>query len=404
MVVITGRENVGKSTLLNRIMRKNVAVVGKTPGITRDFVEKWIERDGKTFKVVDTGGIFPCKTGIKKKVQEKLQEALNNAFIILFLVDVKDGITPLDEDIAVALRKLKGSVWLVVNRVDTKKRLFAAQNFHVLGFDKLYLISALKGYGIEQLVDDIVKEVPSSTSICASLPVISIMGRPNVGKSTYINTLLGKERMIVDESPGTTIDVCDVSIRFHGRELILADTSGLKKRQKVKTDVEKGATALTISNTKRIDVGIVMIESNAPLTKEDKRIIQLLFRRGKGVVIAANKSDLGRYFLGHSVSFASHIPIIYMSALLRRDINVPLKEALRIYDEGKKRVTADGLDILRSEMQHVRLSGLRQVSISPPCFRVTTRRRLKDSDLSYIEKCIRNKFGFRGVPIEFEQK
>lgn len=404
MVVITGRENVGKSTLLNRIVRKNIVVVGRAPGITRDFVEKWVERSGKTFKVVDTGGIFPCKTGIKRKVQEKLQEVLNSASIILFMVDVKDDITPLDEDIASSLRKLKKPVWLVVNKVDTKKRLFDAQNFHIFGFDNLYPISALKGYGVEKLIDDIVREIPASFPLRYSLPVICIMGRPNVGKSTYINTLLGKERMIVDESPGTTIDVCDVTIRFHGKELILADTPGLRKRSKIKTDTQKGSTALAISNTKRIDVGIVMIESNIALTKEDKRIIQLLFRRGKGVVIAANKNDFGKYFLGHSVHFASHIPIIYISALLGRSIDGPLKEALRVYNERKKKVSPNKLDTLRNEMKHVRLSGLHQVSTSPPCFKITTRKRLNESDLRYVEKCIRNKFGFRGVPIEFEQK
>jgi GTP-binding protein len=404
MVVITGRENVGKSTLLNRIMRKNVAVVGRTPGITRDFVEKWVERDSKTFRVVDTGGIFPCKRGIKKKVQKKLQEVLSNASIILFMVDVKDGVTPLDKDIAVTLRKLEIPIWLVVSKVDTRKRLPAAQNFRVLGFDKLYPISALRDYGIEQLINDIVKEVPIYPSLSSSLPVISIMGRPNVGKSTYINKLLGKERMIVDESPGTTIDVCDVTIRFRGRELVLADTPGLKKRSKISTDVEKGVTALAISNTKRIDVGIVMIESNSALTREDKRIVQLLLRRGKGVVMAANKSDLGRYFLGHNIHFASHIPIIYISALLGRNIDGPLKEAIRVYDEREKRVTADALDTLRCEMQHVRLSGLSQVSICPPRFKVTTRKRLIESDLRYVEKRIREKFGFCGVPIEFEQK
>lgn len=404
MVVITGRENVGKSTLLNRIVGKNVAVVGKTSGITRDFVEKCVERDGGVFTVVDTGGIFPCKRGIKKKVQDKLREVLNDASIILFMVDVKDGITPLDEDIAITLRKLERPVWLVVNKVDMRRRLPTAQNFHALGFDNLYPVSALRGYGVEPLINDILKEISASPAPSYAFPVISIMGRPNVGKSTYINTLLGKERMIVDKSPGTTIDVCDVTLRFCGRELLLADTPGLKKRSKVRTDVEKGSTALTISNTKRIDVGIVLIESNSALTKEDKKIIELLLRRGKGVVVAANKSDLGKYFLGHSIHFASHIPTIYMSALLERGIDKPLKEAIRVYEERKKKVAANELDILRSEMQYLRLSGLHQVSISPPRFKISARKRLKRSDLRYVERCIRKKFGFRGVPIEFRQK
>ncbi|MCD5383986.1 ribosome biogenesis GTPase Der [candidate division WOR-3 bacterium] len=400
MIVITGRENVGKSTLLNRFVRKNVAVVGKTPGITRDFVEKWVERDGKRFKMVDTGGIFPCKIGMKKKVQEKLWEVLERADLILFVVNLRDGVTPLDSDIASSLRKLEIPIWLVVNKVDTRKEILFAQNFRVLGFDTLYPISALKAYGVEDLITDIPKK-PSISHSRSPLPIVSIMGRPNVGKSTYLNILLGDERMIVDKAPGTTIDVIDVTLKFHGKELILTDTPGLKRKSRVRTDVERGTTALTISNTKRIDIGIVMIESNSALTKEDKKIIQLLQRRGKGIVLAANKSDLGKYFLKHNISFASHIPIIYLSALSGKNIDSPIREALRIYNERKKKIPADGLDKLRSEMQYVRLSGLYQVRVSPPCFKITTRKKLKGSAIRYIEKSIRAKFGFRGVPIEF---
>ena len=402
MVVITGRENVGKSTLLNRMMGKKVAVVGKTPGITRDFIEKWIENEGRGFKMVDTGGIYPSKDGIKEKVQKKLNQVLKQASIILFMVDVKDGVTEFDKEIAVTLRKLEKPVWLVVNKVDRRNRLFTAQNFRILGFDNLYPISALKGYGIKDLIDDILKGISHHKRPSRSLPVISIMGRPNVGKSTYTNALLGKERMIVDELPGTTRDVCDINIRFHGKELILADTPGLKRSSRIRTDVEKGTTALTISNTKRIDVGILLIESNSGIKKEDKKIIQLLLRRGKGVVIAANKSDLGKYFLGHNLHFALHIPLVYISAYFKRNIDKPLKEAIKVYDVRKKKVCADDLDRLRSIMKHIRLSGLVQVSTSPPRFKVTTRRKLSKGDLRYIEKCIRQEFGFLGVPIEFK--
>lgn len=402
MVVITGRENVGKSTLLNRMVGKNVAVVGRTPGITRDFIDKCIEKDGRQLEVVDTGGVYPTKVGIKTKVQEKLYEILNRASLILFMVDVKDGITEFDKEIAANLRKLGRPVWIIVNKVDRKDRLYAAQNFLVLGFKDIYPVSALKGYGVREIVDDIFKELSIKKKTIRRLPVISIMGRPNVGKSTYVNSLIGKGRMIVDESPGTTVDVCDVHIKFEGREIVLADTPGLKRRGKIKTDVEKGSTALTISNTKRIDVGIVLIESNYDITREDKKIVQLLVGRGKGVVIAANKSDLGKYFLGHNLHFASHIPIVYMSALTKKNIYQPLREAIRVYDERKKMVSNDELDRLRSIMTHVRLYSLVQVSTAPPRFKVKGRKKLTEGNLRYIERCIRERLGFRGVPINFE--
>ncbi len=398
MVVITGRENVGKSTLFNRIVGKNVAVVGRTPGITRDFMEKWVIRDRFMFRLIDTGGVFPCKMGIKKKVQEKIKEVISRASLVLFMVDVKDGITPLDEGIALFLRNTGKPVWLLVNKAETKQRTFSAQNFLVLGFKHLYPISALRGYGVEGLVEDIMKEVEIIPSTSFYPPVISIMGRPNVGKSTYINTLLGSERMIVDETPQTTIDVCDIQLHFHGRAIVLTDTPGLKR--KTKSDLERGVTALTISNTKRIDVGIVMIESNSNLTREDKRIVNLLLRRGKGVVIAANKSDLGKYFLGHTIPFIP-LPIVYLSALNHSNIEKPLEVALKVYEERRKKILPDDLDILRSQMKHIRLSGLYQISTSPPKFRIN-RKNIRQNELKYIERCIREQFGFCGVPIEFK--
>ncbi|HID93286.1 MAG TPA: ribosome biogenesis GTPase Der [bacterium (Candidatus Stahlbacteria)] len=399
-VAIVGRENVGKSTLFNRLLRSRIAVIHETPGITRDRIMKEAEIDGKQFLLMDTGGLLLEEaTGIKAKVKKQVEIALKEADLILFMVDVTTGITPLDTDVASLLYKSGKKAIVVANKADNPKLKREAIEFYKLGFTDVIPISALHGIGIGILRDKILDYVEGKAKKKKEYPKIAILGRPNVGKSTYINAIVGEERMIVDERPGTTIDSVDLIINYNGKILNFIDTPGARRMAKVRGKTEYYSLLRTKRTIGRCDASILLVEAPIGLTHQDKRIISELIEAGKGIVIALNKIDLGINFYEDELRFANFIPIFYISALKRENIYEPIDCVLSVLRESKKSVGKDKLKNILPKLSKVGVRGCVQKGISPPTFEVKSRNKLNPNHKKYVERVLRENFGFQGVPI-----
>jgi len=400
IVAIIGRENVGKSTLFNRLLQSRIAVIHETPGITRDRIMKEAEIDGKTFSLIDTGGLLLEKvTGIKTKVKKQVEIALKESDLILFMVDVTTGISPLDTDVASLLYKSGKKVIVVVNKADNPKLKREAIEFYKLGFTDVVPISALHGIGIGILQDKIIDYVKGEVKKKKEYPKVAMLGRPNVGKSTYINAIIGEERMIVDETPGTTVDSVDLIVNYKGKLLNFIDTPGARKMAKVRGKTEYYSVLRTKRTIGRCDASILLVEAPIGLTHQDKRIISELIEAGKGIVIALNKIDLGVNFYETKLRFANFIPIFYISALKRKNIHEPIDCILSILKESKKSIGKDKLKNILPELSKVGVRGCVQKSISPPTFEVKARNKLNPNHKKYVERVLRENFGFQGVPI-----
>lgn len=400
IVTIVGRENVGKSTLFNRLVGKRSAITYREPGITRDRNIKEINLDETSILLVDTGGYWPSAQGIKAKVKEQIEISLKSADLVLFVVDAKDGITPLDSEFADFIRKLNKKVFLVVNKIDTGQKSSLAFEFHKLGFAEVFPVSAIHRVGIEMLIQKIKENVGIHKSSNKKVPLVAILGRPNVGKSTYINAVLKERRMIVDETPGTTVDSIDVTLNYNGQELTLIDTPGLRKRTKTKTDVEYYSSVRTRLSIARCNVAMLIVDASLPITHQDKRIISTLIEEGKGIVIAVNKIDLGVVFRETSLRFAKFIPITYISALHCDRVYEPIKEAIKVWEAGRQKVSSKKLNELQELKSKLKISKIVQVRIEPPTFKIKSPHPLTPQTNRFVEKTLRSAFGFIGTPIK----
>ncbi len=404
IIVIVGRENVGKSTLFNRLIGGRPAITHREPGITRDRNIKEVELFGVKATLIDTGGYLPNEDGIKAKVNEQVELSIKDAGLILFLVDAKSGLTPYDEEFADRLRKLDKRVILVVNKVDTKRRQYVAPEFHKLGFTEVVNLSAIHGLGINELTDKMIEgiEVEEETEIETeeNLPKFVVLGRPNMGKSTYINALLKEPRMIVDETPGTTIDSIDVTLDHWGRKLILVDTPGVRRRTKMDSDTEFYSLMRTERSISKCDVGLLLVDAPTRLTHQDKRILSMLTTKGKGVVIVANKTDIGIGFNENALDFAKFIPITYMSALKGNNLHEPIKKGFKVWEARKLQVSKRQLRELEKMRARLRITSMVQIGIEPPTFKVKSTKKLTLQDKRFIERTLREQFDFQGTPIK----
>ncbi|MDI6840931.1 MAG: ribosome biogenesis GTPase Der [bacterium] len=402
IVSIVGRENVGKSTLFNRLIGSRIAVTHPQPGITRDRNIKEVDLFGAHIYLVDTGGYFPYEhTGLKAKVKEQVEVSLESSSLILFIVDAKTGLVPVDLEICDRLRKLGKKLILVVNKVDNLKRESGIVEFYKLGFAKLVPVSATHGIGINTLIDKIkeeieVREVEKEDKI----PRLAILGRPNVGKSTYINALLQEPRVIVDEHPGTTIDSIDVTLKYDGRELILIDTPGIRKRTKIRSDIEYYSSVRTKLTIQKCDVAILIVDATIRLAHQDKKIIDILIKEGKGIVLAINKIDVGVEFREWDLRFATFIPITYISALKQDRVYEPIKEAVKVWEVRRHKISRRKLTELIKSLPGLGINAIVQTGIEPPRFKIMSRNPITKTDERFIENKLREKFGFTGVPIK----
>ncbi len=295
VVVIIGRPNVGKSTLFNRLIGNRGAIVNDQSGVTRDRNYGEVEWDGKEFQIIDTGGYVPNSTDLfETAIREQVDIAINEADAILFMVDVRTGINPVDIEITNMLRSYSKEFILLVNKVDSENFEAAAAEFYKLGINKIYTISALIGRKTGDLLDELTANFAPVTEDDKTDPRLKIafVGRPNVGKSSLTNALLGYDRSIVTDIPGTTRDSLNTILKYYGQEIILVDTAGLRKKKRIEESIEFFSTVRTLKAIGECDVAVVMIDAQLGIEKQDQKIIEEAVRRRKGILLAVNKWDL----------------------------------------------------------------------------------------------------------------
>ncbi|MFQ5905448.1 MAG: ribosome biogenesis GTPase Der [bacterium] len=424
IVAIVGRPNVGKSTLFNRIVRRREAVVDDLPGVTRDRKYSEAEWAGVKFLLADTGGFIPSSVeGMEARVRHQVEMAIAESDLVVFLTDGAEGPNPVEKEIAARLRKSGRPSLLVVNKIDRAEGESGLSEFYQLGLSDPVPVSAAQGLGMGDFLDILVSKIPRTPVREISPGIrIAVVGRPNVGKSSFVNGLINEDRLIVDEKPGTTRDSIDTTLNFEGKKLVLIDTAGLRKRSRIKESVEYFCTIRSLRSIQRCDVAILITDASEGLTRQDKRIAVSSRDYGKCLVIVANKSDLltkegKRDLLGayrRQLPFVSYAPIVLTSALLGMGLAKALEYAVASVCEAKKMVEKEKLVVAIERAveasrppaygdKWVRISACEQKGVSPPRFVLFSNhpKGLKKDYLRYLEKRIRDEFGFVGTPMRF---
>lgn len=341
-VLIIGRPNVGKSTLFNRLIGRRKAIVEDLPGITRDYIEGLASWGGKEFVVVDTGGLVPqTHDEILKKVREAVERGLKDADVVLFVVDVREGLTPLDEEIAKLLYPEKDKVILVVNKVDTERDEKSVLEFFSLGFENLFPISAAHGRGVGELLDEVVKRLKEDKVELSYEGIkMAFVGRPNVGKSSLVNALMKEERVIVSPVAGTTRDAVEIPFRWKDKEFVLIDTAGVRRPSRVEYGVEFFSVGRTLKAVDMSDVVCLILDAGEGVTRQDKRLGGLIERRFKGCVIVVNKMDLcplseeeAEELVRRELFFLDFAPIVFTVATQGKGVEAILEKASLVYED-----------------------------------------------------------------------
>jgi GTP-binding protein len=411
-VAIVGRKNVGKSTIFNRLAGIKMSIVYKEPGVTRDRVFNEVEWCGRSFGLIDTGGFFPDEEfPLARSIQQQIETALQEADLIYFVVDGRAGLKPTDEDIGTELRKIDKPVFLVVNKLDNKSIRNNAMEFHKLGYDKMFLVSAEAGSGFGDLLDATLNSFPALESIKkGKLVRLLILGRPNSGKSTLLNAIMNEERAIVDARPGTTRDLVNARLNYNGKTIEIIDTAGIRKRSRIKKPIEFYSVMRAIRMIEKTDIAILIFDTTMGVVEQDQRIAALVLSKAKGLIVVPNKIDLidkGEHdkittSTMRSLHFLDFVPIIPISAKAKTNIKQLVKKVLDIYKESDKAVGKRVLDDICKNMKDPpagEILMLRQVGRRPPIFRATLTTAVKESYIKYIRNTIRNYFGFAGIPI-----
>jgi GTP-binding protein len=432
LVAIVGRPNVGKSTLFNRLLGKREAIVDDKSGVTRDRNYGECEWNGKMFRLIDTGGFVPESTDqFESAIREQVEVAVNEADAIIFLVDLKAGVNPIDNVIINMLRQSNKKYYLVVNKVDAEVHVAAASDFYSLGVDTIYDISAVSGRHTGDLLDGITQDFPTMDLIEEDKRLkIAIVGRPNVGKSSLTNALLGSTRSIVTDIPGTTRDSLDSVLKYYSEEIILIDTAGLRKKKKIEESIEFFSNIRTYKAISESDVAVVMIEAKVGFEKQDQKIIDEVVRWRRGLIIAVNKWDLveketntAREFektIKEKLGTVDYAPIIFISALTKQRIFKLLELCQKIQSDRVKKIPTSELnDTLLPEIEKnpppasptgkdVRIKFISQVGEHYPIFLFFANfpKYIPDHYRRFLERLIRRTYGFEGVPItvSFRQK
>lgn len=424
IVAIVGRPNVGKSTLFNRLTRTRKAIVHDMPGVTRDRNYGDVDWYGKVFTLIDTGGFEPvAEERILVQMREQAQLAVEEAEIILFLMDGREGLTPSDVEVAGMLRKAKKPVYYVINKIDGEKQEEKAYDFYSLGVDKLYTISAEHNRGVVDLMDEVVADFPEAVEEKEEEIVkVAIIGRPNVGKSSLINRFLGEERLVVSEVPGTTRDSVDTILEKDGRKYLLIDTAGIRRKSRVSDRLEKYTIIKALGSVERCDVAVLVIDASEGVTEQDVKVAGYAHERGRGCVIAVNKWDLiekdnstiGKYVdqVRMNLKYLDYAKIIFISALTGQRAVKVLSLVNEVVEECRKRVPTAELNrvIEEAAIRHhppsyqgkfVKLYYAAQVSASPPTFVIFTNhpKGIHFSYERYLENKLRDAFGFEGTPV-----
>ncbi|MBA2372496.1 MAG: ribosome biogenesis GTPase Der [Candidatus Limnocylindria bacterium] len=439
VVAVVGRPNVGKSTLFNRLVGERLAIVEDLPGTTRDRLYGSVEWRGREFSLVDTGGLDEVPgprgrdatagvAGLEDSVRRQADVAIDEADLVLFIVDAKDGILPIEQELAGRLRRSGKATLLVANKADGWRGEAQAAEFYQLGLGDLHTVSAIQGHGTGDLLDAIVERLPPDEAVeDTAAPRIAVVGRPNVGKSSFLNSLAGFERAVVSDLPGTTRDTTNTTIERNGRPVVLVDTAGIRRRGRVEQGIESYALLRTARALEHADVAILLVDANEGVTAQDVHVAGYAIEAGVGIVVGLNKWDLvdrseentehfGRV-IAREFHFAPWISYRFVSAKTGRNVETVLADAVAIVDRRKLHVATSDLHRLLVEAiaahppptnrgQPVRFHHVTQADTRTPTFVFFVDRPdlVHFSYQRYLDNRIREKWGFAGTPIRIQMR
>ncbi len=426
-MAIVGRPNVGKSTLFNALAGERISIVKETPGVTRDRIYADVEWLGRRFTMIDTGGIEPESSDvILSQMREQAQIAIETADVIVFMTDVRWGLADADGKVADMLRRSKKPVILAVNKVDSKKYEMDVYEFYNLGMGEPVPISAAGKLGIGELLDRVASELPEDLQEedDTDIPHVAIVGKPNVGKSSIINKILGEDRVIVSDIAGTTRDAVDTAVNWEGREYVFIDTAGLRRKSKVKEDLERYSVIRAVAAVQRSDVVLVVIDAEEGVTEQDAKIAGIAHEKGKGIVVVVNKWDLVekndktiyRYTerIREVLSFMPYARLLFVSAKTGQRLprlfqiidGVIENRALRIQTGVLNEILTEAVALQQppsDKGKRLKIYYMTQVSVKPPTFVifVNSKKLMHFSYTRYLENRIREAFGFEGTSLRF---
>jgi GTPase len=427
IVAIVGRPNVGKSTLFNRLMGEFKAIVDDFSGVTRDRHYGKAEWQDKEYTLIDTGGYVHNSTDIfEVAIRNQVKIAVEEADVVLFIVDVQVGITDLDSAFANLLRRSKKPVLVVVNKCDTFEKEHDSYEFYSMGFDKLFCISSGSGSGTGDLLDEIISLIPEEdlkiTDAEEQLPKIAVVGRPNVGKSSFVNALLGEDRNIVTDIAGTTRDTINSHYNFYGKEFLLVDTAGIRRKKKVNEDIEFYSVMRSLRALENCDIAILVLDAQLGLDQQDLNLVALAIKNGKGLVILVNKWDLMSKETNTARNFEMEIkeklkpfddvPIIFTSAIDKQRIHKAVEVTMQVYENRTRRITTSKLNEFIEKImdaypppsnkgKFVKVKYVTQLPGRSPkfVFFCNLPQYVPDSYKRYIENKMREEYDFKGVPM-----
>lgn len=426
VVAVVGRPNVGKSTLFNRLTGSRISIVEDTPGVTRDRIYHEVEWNGETFMLIDTGGIEP-KTDSKllTQMRDQAQIAIEHADVILFMCDLKSGLTDSDSDIATMLRKARKPVIVVVNKVDSVGQTPAEfYEFYGMGFEDVFPLSSLSGTGTGDILDRVIELLPKEEEEAHDPDRIriAVIGKPNAGKSSIINKICGEDRVIVSDMAGTTRDAVDTYVENKHGKYVLVDTAGIRRNARIEDKIEKYSVLRANMAVENSDVCLIMIDANEGITAQDEHIAGLAHNAGKASVVVVNKWDLVekdnstfdsfRQSVYNALSYMTYAPVVFVSAKTGQRLDKIFTLVNDAYHESCKRITTGVLNDFLSDItdrvqpptdkgRRLKIYYMTQTTVNPPTFALfcNSKELFHYSYQRYIENCLRKTFGFEGTPI-----
>lgn len=429
VVAIVGRPNVGKSTLFNRILGQRKAIVEDFAGVTRDRNYAEVTRYAKPFLLIDTGGFEPASNDrLLTQMREQSQLAVEEADLIILLMDVRDGLTPSDLEVAQMLRKVKKPVLFVVNKVDGDKQEDEVAEFYSLGIEQIYSLSSAHGRGVGELIDDLLELLPAADLREIESEVrMAVIGRPNVGKSSLVNRILGRERMVANPTAGTTRDSVDTPFEFEGQRYVLIDTAGIRRKGKVSQTLEKYSAVQALKAMDRAHVVLMLIDAADGVTDQDLAVAGYAYERGRALILVVNKWDLPEKDT-HSMKnyledirrrfkFLPFVPVLFVSALTGQRIPRIMPAVARVFAEFNRKISTSELNSILAEAvtrhpppmvngRRIKLYYATQTMVRPPTFTIFTNcpDDIHFSYERYLHNALREAFGFEGVPLRLRYR